>query len=268
MGPAGRAESLIDLLTLEELDINLYRAQNPAEEARPRLYGGQVAAQALAAAAATVDADRIPHSLHGYFLRGGRPDRATIMAVDRDRDGRSFSARHVNAIQDGEVIFSALASFQVSEPGRDLQEPALAADAGRPDSLPEGDRAEDNVLLDFWYLPESGPKPRRANRFWVRPRGRLPDDPVTRASVLTYLSDLGRAFDSLDGDGPQLGATSLDHAVWLQRPVDITDWMFLELRPVSLAGTRGVFTGTIHDRAGVLAAYLAQEVLLRPGREQ
>jgi len=268
MGPAGRAESLIDLLTLEELDTNLYRAQNPAEESRPRLYGGQVAAQALAAAAATVDADRIPHSLHGYFLRGGRPDRATIMAVDRDRDGRSFSARHVNAIQDGEVIFSALASFQVSEPGRDLQEPGLAIDAGEPDALPEGERVGHNVLLDVRYLPESGPKPFRASRFWVRPRGHLPDDPITRACVLTYLSDLGWAFDSLDGDGPQFGGPSLDHAVWLQRPVDIADWMFLELRPVSVAGTRGVFTGTIHDRAGALAAYLAQEVLLRPRREQ
>src|SRR5947209_17175677 len=111
-GPmAGPNESLLDLLTLERLDANLFRAHNPADTSRPTLFGGQVAAQALRAAAATVGSDRIPHSLHGYFLRAGRSDQSTIMVVDRDRDGRSFSARHVNAVQNGEVIFSALASF-------------------------------------------------------------------------------------------------------------------------------------------------------------
>ena len=94
----------------------------------PHLYGGQVAAQALRAAANTVPEGRFPHSIHGYFLRGGRPDRPTIMAVDRDRDGASFSARHVNALQEGEVIFSALASFHVDEDGVDYQLPNLPAD--------------------------------------------------------------------------------------------------------------------------------------------
>ena len=98
---------------------------------------------------------------------------------------------------------------------------------------------------------------------WVRPRGALPDDLVTRACVLAYVSDMGWAFDSVD-DGGRVGGPSLDHAVWLQRPVDVADWMFLDLKPVSVAGARGVFTGTIHDRAGTLAAYLTQEALLRP----
>jgi acyl-CoA thioesterase-2 len=82
--------------------------------------------------------------------------------------------------------------------------------------------------------------------------------------VLTYFSDLGWAFAGLDADGEHLGGPSLDHAVWLQRPVDVADWMFVELKPLSVAGSRGVFTGTIHDRHGVLAAYLTQEALLRP----
>jgi acyl-CoA thioesterase-2 len=263
MAPPSPVGSLTDLLALEELDTNLYRALNPSDDSRPRLYGGQVAAQALAAAAATVTDDRFPHSLHGYFLRGGRLDRPTIMAVDRDRDGRSFSARHVNAIQDGEVIFSALASFHVDAPGHDHQEPRLAPDAGDPEALPEGDRVGHNVLLDVRHPDGAGPERFRANRFWVRARGNLPTDPVTRACVLTYFSDLGWAFGALDGDGRRLGGPSLDHAVWLQRPVDASEWMFLELRPVSVAGQRGVFTGTIHNRAGRLAAYITQESLLR-----
>jgi acyl-CoA thioesterase II len=256
------AASLVELLTLEEIDTDLYRAPNPADGFLPSLYGGQVAAQALRAAAATVDDDRVPHSLHGYFLRAGSPNRPTVLTVDRDRDGRSFSARHVNAMQEGKVIFSALASFHVGETGVDSQVHALDPTAGDPEALPEGERVGHNVLLDLRYPEEVAEQPWRAARFWVRPRGDLPDDPVTRACVLTYLSDLGWAFESLEAARGH-GGPSLDHAVWLQRPVDPSGWVFVELRPVTLAGSRGVFTGTIHDRAGTLAAYLTQESLLR-----
>lgn len=257
-----RATSLAELLTLEELDTNLYRASNPDVEFLPRLYGGQVAAQALRAAAETVEPGRVPHSLHGYFLRAGRADRPTILHVDRDRDGRSFSARHVNAVQEGQVIFSMLASFHVDETGIDLQRPAMP-DVGDPDTLPEPERIGHHRYVDMRYHRLRDDEPWRANRFWVRPRGELRDDAVTRACVLTYLSDLGWAFDDIGTDEP-LGGPSLDHAVWLQRPVDVTEWMFVELHPVSIAGTRGVFTGTIHARDGRLAAYLTQEALLRP----
>jgi len=270
MGPTEEAESLVDLLTLELLDTNLYRARNPRGHPRPRLFGGQVAAQALAAATATVEDDRLAHSLHGYFLRNGQPDQPTVITVDRDRDGRSFSARHVNARQDGKVIFSALASFQVEEGNRDVQEHALAVDAGDPDTLPESDGASDlqvHSLLDIRYLQDAPLEPWRASRFWVRPRGALPDDPTTRSCVLTYVSDLGWPFGWLnDGSAPAVGGTSLDHAVWLHRPIDVTDWMFVDLRPVSIVGVRGVFNGTIHARDGALGAYLTQEVLLRSAR--
>ena len=266
MGPppadVPRAGSLVDLLTLEELDTNLYRAFNATEEFLPRLYGGQVAAQALRAAAETVEPDRAPHSLHGYFLRAGRADLPTILHVDRDRDGRSFSARHVNAVQEGNVIFSALASFHVDETSVDHQVTALPPDAGDPDHMPESPRVGHNVLLDMRYFQAREDEPWRANRFWARPRGVLSNDAVTRACVLTYLSDLGWAFDEIDDDGP-IGGPSLDHAVWLQRPVDITEWMLIDLHPLSVAGARGVFTGTIHTRDGRLAAYFTQEALLR-----
>jgi acyl-CoA thioesterase II len=260
--PLSQATSLVDLLTLEALDANLFRARNPAHVLQPRLFGGQVAAQALAAAAATVDDDRSPHSLHGYFLRAGHVDRPTIMAVDRDRDGRSFSARHVNAVQDGKVIFSALASFHTGEPGVDYAVPEVDPRAGEPEAIPPGEPVGHNVLLDVRARIAEADPAWQEPRFWVRPRGKIPDDPVTRACVLAYLSDVGWAFGELAASRG-LGGPSLDHAVWFQRPVDVTDWLFVELRPVTLAASRGVFTGTIHDRTGRLAAYFTQESLLR-----
>jgi acyl-CoA thioesterase II len=256
---------LEDLLDLEELDTNLYRAGNPAEQYMPHLYGGQVAAQALRAAANTVPEGRFPHSIHGYFLRGGHPDRPTIMAVDRDRDGASFSARHVNALQEGEVIFSALASFHVDEEGVDYQLPNLPADVADPDSMPERDRLGHNAVFDLRYFSPVEAEPWRASRMWAQPRGVLADDRVTRACALTYLSDMGWAFyNALGNTG--IAGPSLDHAVWFHRSVTVNQWVLLDLYPVSVAGARGVYVGTIHDRTGTLAASLAQEKLLRPPR--
>jgi acyl-CoA thioesterase II len=262
MSATSPAEVLLELLTLEEIDTNLYRAGNPAEQFMPHLYGGQVAAQALRAAAHTVPDGRYPHSIHGYFLRGGRPDHPTIMAVDRDRDGGSFSARHVNAIQDGQVIFSALASFHVDETGIDYQLPSLPVDAGEPDALPEHERIGHHAVFDLRYVSTGSGELWQSSRMWARPQTELPDDRVTRACVLTYLSDMGWAFNSVPGHSG-IGGPSLDHAVWFHRSVPVNQWMLLDLLPVSIAGARGAYVGTIHDRAGTLAASIAQETLLR-----
>jgi len=267
MSAADSDDVLAGLLDLEELDTNLYRAGNPAEQYMPHLYGGQVAAQALRAAADTVPEGRYPHSIHGYFLRGGRPDRPTIMAVDRDRDGGSFSARHVNALQEGEVIFSALASFHVEETGVDYQLPNLPADVSDPDSMPEHERAGHNAVFDLRYFSLVDAEPWRASRMWARPRGVLADDRVTRACALTYLSDMGWAFNDVPGN-TLIGGPSLDHAVWFHRSVTVNQWMLLDLYPVSVAGARGVYVGTIHDHVGTLAASIAQEKLLRPPRQK
>ena len=265
MSATSPAEVLLDLLTLEEIDTNLYRAGNPAEQFMAHLYGGQVAAQALRAAAHTVPEGRHPHSIHGYFLRGGRPDHPTIMAVDRDRDGGSFSARHVNAIQDGDVIFSALASFHGDETGIDFQVPNLPADSGDPESLPEHERIGHHSVFDLRYVTTAAGELWQSSRMWARPLTELPDDRVTRACVLTYLSDMGWAFHSVPGHA-NIGGPSLDHAVWFHRSVPVNQWLLLDLQPVSVAGARGMYTGTIHDRAGTLAASIAQEKLLRPPR--
>jgi acyl-CoA thioesterase-2 len=268
---AERADELLDLFTLEPLDANLYRATNPSQTAeyRPTLYGGQVAAQALLAAAHTVPEGRHPHSIHGYFLRAGRHERPTVMTVDRDRDGRSFSARHVNALQDGEVIFSALVSFHATEPGVEFEKPSLRLDVTAPDALPETtpeqERVGHNVMFDIRYLPPGDAEfPWVSSRMWVRPRAALPDDPVMRACVLTYVSDMGWAFrDVTTSDGRHIGGPSIDHAVWFQRLLPVCDWLLVDLEPLSVAGVRGVYTGTIHHRDGALAALIAQETLLR-----
>jgi acyl-CoA thioesterase-2 len=164
-------------------------------------------------------------------------------------------------MQSGEVIFSGLASFHVPETGVDHQEPPLDPTAGDPERLPERPRVGHNVLLDI-----RGPErddPASAPSFWARVRGPMTDDPVLAACVLTYMSDVGWAFGDLPAaDG--IGGPSLDHAIWLQRPVDAAGWVHVDLHPVTLAGARGVFTGTMHDRAGRLVAHVAQEAVLRP----
>jgi acyl-CoA thioesterase-2 len=259
------SETLLELLTLEELDTNLYRAPNPAVRSLPNLYGGQVAAQALAAGAATVDPDLRPHSLHCYFLRRGTPDHPTILTVDRDRDGRSYSARHINAIQNGEVICSMLASFHVEEEGVDVDVHALADDAGDPETMPDQERVGHNVLLELRRPEREGTPGWHMHRFWVRPRGDMPRTPLLDACIITYVSDIGSPWNRIAGiEG--IGGPSLDHAIWFQRSVDARDWMLLDLVPVSLAGGRGLYTGTIHNRAGRLAAWVSQEAVARPFR--
>ena len=162
----GEAESrdvaeLLRVLDLEELDRDIFRGVNPeGDQRRPRLFGGQVAAQAARAASLTVPDDRSLHSLHGYFLRAGRADRPTILHVDRDRDGGSYSARHVAAAQDGEVIMSVLVSFHVDEDGPEFQALALpdgrAASGGRTRAGSASPRTGRSSISASWDAANRG----------------------------------------------------------------------------------------------------------------
>ncbi len=254
---------LTSLLALEELDRDLYRGTHArADNDRPTLFGGQVAAQALSAAAATVPEGRFPHSLHGYFLRPGRLDRAVILHVDRDRDGRSFSARHVVAKQEGEVIFSMLASFQGIEPFAELS-PTMPEGVPGPDGLPGRpvDRTAEIRVVDG-QLPERGVRGRASSLMWVRATSPLPDDPVVQACALTYLSDLGHGFGRLTNPELTAGGPSLDHAVWFHHRVRADDWLLLDLVPAKGVGGRGMYHGSIFDAHGTLGAMVSQESLL------
>jgi acyl-CoA thioesterase II len=260
--------TLAALLDLEELDRDLYRAHNPRRSFTPHLYGGQVAAQALQAASMTVPDGRHPHSMHGYYLRGGEADHPTIMRVTRDRDGRSFSARHVVALQRGEAIFTASASFHVEEDSGDFSGVPMPGGIPAPATLTERGFGSADVMFELrpvYEEPRSAPGAWDASRrLWARIRETLPDDRVLHACGVAYLSDLSNGFAELDIPGLPRGGTSLDHTVYFHRPVRVDDWLFMELDPVSAAGARGVYRGSIHDRAGVLGATLVQENLMRP----
>lgn len=262
-----RATTLEELLDLEELDRDLYRAHNPRRPFTDHLYGGQVAAQALRAAGLTVPADRHPHSLHCYYLRSGEAEHPTIMKVTRDRDGRSFSARRVVALQRGDAIFTAAASFHVDEESGDYSAVPMPADVPSPEELADHATRRADVLMELRPVepPPSDLGRQSVSRFmWGRTREPLPDDRVLHAAAIVYLSDMSSGFVDLDVAGLPRGGSSLDHTVYFHRPTRADDWLFMALEPVSAAGARGVYRGSVHDRAGRLAATLVQENLMRP----
>jgi len=255
------AADLRSLLTLERLDRDLFRGRNANYGPRQTLYGGQVAAQCLLAAAATVDADRLPHSLHGYFLRPGRADLPVVLQVDRDRDGRSFSARHVVAVQEGEVIFSMVTSFHA------VREGGVFDDAPRRE-VPAPEDTAKSGWIPLLEVREVTPTDFLTGVFtdclWVRSLASLGEDPLLHRAGLTYLSDLGSGF----GQQAALigrGGPSIDHSMWFQADIRADDWVLVDLRPVKAIGGRGTYHGSLRDRRGLLGATVYQEHLLLPG---
>ena len=242
--------------------------------AGPRLFGGLIAAQALAAAAATVPPDRLPQSLHAYFIKGGRVGVDVEYTVELTRYGRSFNTRRVTAGQDGVAIFEMLASFHLPEPTVDWQRPAAVR-------LP---LAEATVLVtppERWadyFEARVGPREAVAGEpggghaqwpiqpFWFRSREPIEDDPVLRACALTFISDLGMVTTARPPGRQEPGAggaASLDHALWLHRPVDPNQWHCYDAVGVTHRDARGLAFGAIHDADGALVASVAQESLWR-----
>lgn len=258
-GAAPDSASLLDLLALERIEPHLYRANVTIDEPFP-LYGGQVAAQALRAAGHTVDADRLPHSLHGYFLRPGNASQPTLFRVECDRDGRSFSARRVVALQQGKVIFNMSASFHVREQGPDAQVPAMPAvtapEHSRPYQLGRLQSFE-NRVVEQPYPDTSFPV-----RFWSRCTEAPGEDELLHTCVLAYLSDISSGVVPFN-DATHHSSASLDHAVWFHRPVTTDDWVLMDLVPRSISNGRGWYTGSLFQRGGSLVASLAQENLFR-----
>ena len=271
-------DRLLAVLDVERLDRDLFRSpvtRSTLPEGS-RLFGGQVAAQALRAATLTVDTDHAPHSLHGYFLRPGSPASPLLLHVDRIRDGRSFTTRRVVAVQGGEAIFNLSCSFHKLEAGPEY---APAMPEGIPE--PDDDDAEwdRSIFADFEIqtpfemreLPMGARDERgeyaSTRRIWIRTRGPLPADPLLQACVATFVSDMGAVFAAARtvslGPGTMMGA-SLDHAMWFHRPLSLDQWTLYDLAPVSIGGARGLVRGSMYDRSGSLAVSVAQEALIRP----
>lgn len=233
-----------------------------------RIYGGQVVAQALWAAAATVPAARSVHSLHAYFILGGRLDEPVRYEVDRVRNGRSFVTRRVVARQSYGAILTLEASFHVDEPGPDVGTVRAPSGVPAPDELPE---LGWGWMLERRSVPTS-PGTGRATT-WVRVDESVGDDPVRHACALAFASDTGtvsavRALHPKgDGDHDRqsdvfMGA-SLDHAVWFHRPVRSDRWLLIDVGCESLTGVRGLTIGHVFDDRGRHVATVAQEALVR-----
>lgn len=274
-------DRLLGLLELEQLDRDLFRAPVPTSEQMGggRLFGGQVAAQALRAATLTVDVDHHVHSLHGYFLRPGQPDRPLILSVDRIREGTSFTTRRVLAIQDGEAIFSTSTSFHRDEEGGRYA-PSMPPDI--PDPEDDDHPWDTSVFAQFLHrspfeVRELAPPDADAEghysstrRVWARTRGDLPDDRDVHACVAAFFSDMGAVYAAARSVGAGFGSVmgaSLDHAMWFHRPLAMDDWVLYDLIPVNAGGARGLVRGAMYRRDGTIAVSVSQEALIRPLRD-
>jgi acyl-CoA thioesterase-2 len=279
--------SLKEILDLEQIEVRVFRGRTRATRVT-RVFGGEVAGQALVAAGRTVPADRRVHSLHAYFLRPGDPGSPILYSVDAIRDGRSFTTRRVVAVQHGEPIFQLSASFQGEEDGLSHQLPRL--DARSPEDLPPAEESLANAdeRSQQWFahlrslfplelrFPQELPRvatvrgERRppVQQVWVRSAQPLPDDPLLHACAATYASDLFLLASALpphgvviDDSGVQMA--SLDHAVWFHAPFRADDWLFYDQEGTWAGGARALCRGSLFDRAGTLVASVVQEGLVR-----
>lgn len=276
-------EEVLDLLDLEKIEENIFRGQSPADRMQ-RVFGGQVLGQALVAASRTVEG-RVCHSFHSYFLRAGDPKVPILYEVDRARDGGSFTARRVVAIQHGKQIFNLSASFQAIEKGLEHQfdMPDVPGPEGlmdehearkqSMDKMPEDMKAWMSrprpiemrpVILDNWL--DRAPRPPIDN-VWIRATGPVPDDVIVQQSVLAYASDMSLLDTALLPHGRSwhspIQMASLDHAMWFHHPFRIDDWLLYAQDSPSSSGARGFNRGSLFTRDGKLVASVMQEGLMR-----
>ncbi len=273
-------DGLVGLLDLEQLEVNLFRGVSPPHSL-PRVFGGQVAGQALVAAGRTVPDDREVHSLQAYFIRPGDPRIPIVYEAERVRDGRSFTTRRVLAIQRGEPIFSLSASFQLPQVGLEHSQPG-PVDVPAPETLP--DLASRIASGDIGWLG-NGPRPldmrfvtepawsvdrttasEAPTQVWMRADGILPDDRLLHVCMLTYASDitlLGSVLTRHDRPSEPVQMASLDHAMWFHRPFRADEWLLYTCYSPTASGSRGLATGRFTKIDGTLVVTTVQEGLVR-----
>ena len=279
-------DRLVDLLNLEQIELDIFRGRSPKHRLQ-RVFGGQVAGQALVAAGRTVPADRPVHSMHAYFIRPGDPAVPLVYIVDRVRDGKSFTTRRVSAIQHGKTIFTLSASFHHDEPGPvhaiampPVPQPeSVLPVAERLANLPGAPvrRLFENNPIDLRFI---GPLTYEAqldpalradrNLVWLRADGELPDDPLLHVCLMAYASDMTLLDTVLLrhglswADGHTSGA-SLDHAMWFHRPFRADRWLLYAQDSPVADGARGLARGEVFTAEGQLVVSVVQEGLIRSG---
>ena len=277
-------DKLVDLLDLEQIEVNIFRGRSPEERVQ-RVFGGQVAGQALVAAGRTVPDDRPVHSLQAYFIRPGDPAVPLVYSVDRVRDGRSFTTRRVVAVQHGRPIFTLSASFHRAEEGLVHSTPMPRVPP--PEDLRRNsDRLED--LLGTRLPPHfrDGPIDLRSvgplsieaerdpslrmpkNLVWLRVNGKLPDDPLLHVCLMTYASDMTLLDTVLLEHGVswhsgRISGASLDHAMWFHRPFRADQWLLYAQESPIASGARGLARGEVFTADGDLVVSVVQEGLIR-----
>lgn len=286
-------QGLLDLLDLEQIEENIFRGRSRSAVV-PRVFGGQVAAQALVAAGRTVPADRPAHSLHAYFLRMGDPGAPIVYDVDRLRDGRSFTTRRVVAVQHGKPIFTLSASFQHHEDGLDHQAPMPPAPD--PATLPTGEERlrgyghldpevverflQARAAVDLRYVDEPpygrfGEPRAPHSQVWFRTNGKLAgavDIPLLHVVLATYVSDMTLLDSVLLAHGRggwavgDVVGASLDHAMWFHRPFRADEWLLYDQESPSAHGGRGLGQARIYTQDGRLAVSVIQEGVVRVPR--
>ena len=276
---------LSTLLKLEVIEQGLYRGQSQ-DLGLPALFGGQVMGQALSAAQETIDKSRNVHSLHSYFLRPGDASKPVVYEVENIRDGKSFSTRRIQAIQNGKAIFYMTASFQTPEQGFNHQE--VMPDVPGPENIPS---YSDFIVANQASLPESvrdiylaekpieirpveqynwlKPKkmPAKCN-MWIKANGSLPNDLRIHTYLLAYTSDFHFLPTSLMPHGVShwqrnFQIATIDHAMWFHRPFRFDDWLLYSTESPSASSGRGLVRGQIFNRQGELVASTMQEGVIR-----
>lgn len=280
-------QDLVHLLDLEKIEDNIFRGQS-RDLGGKSVYGGQVIGQALVAASRTIEG-AIPHSLHAYFLRPGDMEQPVLYEVDRVRDGRTFSARRVQAIQHGQPILSMIASFQKPEGGLDHQ--VKMPDVATPEQLRDAhelrrewlqrhpdvsERTRQALLRDVAiefrpvkpWNPLEPEKREPQQSIWFKTAGRLPDDPMLHLCMVAYASDFNLLSTALLPHGvtwfsKDMVVASIDHALWFHRPARADEWLLYVMDSPTSQSARGFSRGLIFDRSGQLCVSVTQESLMR-----
>ncbi|WP_034946303.1 acyl-CoA thioesterase II [Erwinia oleae] len=278
-------KNLVNLLNLEKLEEGLFRGQSEDLGLR-QVFGGQVVGQALYAAKQSVPAERIIHSFHSYFLRPGDSQKAIVYDVENLRDGQSFSARRVSAIQNGHPIFYMTASFQAPESG--LEHQKSAPEVPGPDNLPSEseiakklahfipERAREKFLSEKpfeirpvkFHNPLKGDPDEPVRHVWIRANGPIPDDKRIHQYLLGYASDFNFLPVALQPHGkgflePGMQVATIDHSMWFHRPFDLNQWLLYSVESTSASGARGFVRGEFFTQNGILVASTVQEGVMR-----